>query len=120
MDLDSNKDGYIEIYDMLRYFGDENIDNLDLKKLFYEKGRVLKKGSQKSNELVDSMVVLNCSDFTRWVGESIHQREGFYFRHDSIKNPKFEQHVQKRKESMKDNIERTLTFDEEKLYKTLL
>ena len=110
----------IYVINKINSIGDENIDNLDLKKLFYEKGRVLKKGSQKSNDLVDSMVVLNCSDFTRWVGESIHQREGFYFRHDSIKNPKFEQHVQKRKESMKDNIERTLTFDEEKLYKTLL
>lgn len=45
LDLDSNKDGYIEIYDMLRYFGDENIDNLDIKKLFQEKGRMLKQGS---------------------------------------------------------------------------
>ena len=41
LDLDSDKDGYINQYDMMRYFGDENIDGLDLQKLFHEKGRVI-------------------------------------------------------------------------------
>lgn len=29
-------------------------------------------------------------DFSKWLGNSIHQSEGFYFRHDSIKNPQYE------------------------------
>jgi hypothetical protein len=82
----------------MRYFGDENIDGLDLQKLFLEKGRLIKNFSKAKSDMSESNAVLNCSDFTRWVGESIHQREGFYFRHDSIKNPKFELHVQKRNE----------------------
>jgi len=36
---------------------------------------------------------LGYSDFSKWVGNSIHQSEGFYFRHDSIKNPQFEQNL---------------------------
>ena len=46
---------------------------------------------------------LACSDFTNWVGESIHRREGFYFRHDSMKNPVFDQALQKREYEMKEN-----------------
>ena len=33
---------------------------------------------------------LNYMDFSKWLGNSIHQSEGFYFRHDSIKNPQYE------------------------------
>jgi hypothetical protein len=33
---------------------------------------------------------LSYADFSRWLGGAIHQSEGFYFRHDSIKNPPFE------------------------------
>ena len=35
------------------------------------------------------------SDFSKWVGNSIHQSEGFYFRHDSIKNPQFEKNLER-------------------------
>ena len=56
LDLDSNKDGYIEQDDILRFFGDE-IDQRDLAKLFIQKSPSGK---------------LNCMDFTKWVGESIH------------------------------------------------
>lgn len=34
---------------------------------------------------------LGYADFSKWVGNSIHQSEGFYFRHDSVKNPAYEQ-----------------------------
>ena len=35
---------------------------------------------------------LSYADFSKWMGVVIHQSEGFYFRHDSIKNPPFEEH----------------------------
>ena len=33
---------------------------------------------------------LNYYDFSKWMGDAIHIREGFYFRHDSQKNPAFD------------------------------
>ncbi len=35
--------------------------------------------------------MLAYTDFSKWVGNAIHMSEGFYFRHDSIKNPLFEE-----------------------------
>ena len=29
-------------------------------------------------------------DFSRWLGNAIHMSEGFYFRHDSVKNPQLD------------------------------
>jgi hypothetical protein len=46
----------------------------DLKKLMIEKD------SKKVGKL-------NYEDFSSWVGNSIHQSEGFFFRHDSNINP---------------------------------
>jgi hypothetical protein len=43
---------------------------------------------------------LGYADFSKWVGNSIHQSEGFYFRHDSIKNPVYENAVAKRERSL--------------------
>lgn len=69
--------------DMLRYFGDqEKIDFDDLKKLLIDKD------SQKKGRL-------SYSDFSKWIGSTINQSEGFYFRHDSIKNPSFDTSVKK-------------------------
>jgi len=63
---------------MLRFFGnDDKIDYDDLKKLITDKD------SQKKG-------MLNYSDFSRWIGSTINQSEGFYFRHDSIKNPQYD------------------------------
>jgi Ca2+-binding EF-hand superfamily protein len=36
---------------------------------------------------------LSYADFSRWIGATINQSEGFYFRHDSIKNPVFDQKI---------------------------
>lgn len=33
---------------------------------------------------------IDYSDFSRWFAGCIHQVSGFYFRHDSSKNPEFE------------------------------
>lgn len=76
--LDSDYDGFIQVEDILRHFKPEDgIDYYDLKKLMTDK---------------DSKHVgkIGYTDFSRWLGGCIHQTSGFYFRHDSIKNPDFE------------------------------
>jgi Ca2+-binding EF-hand superfamily protein len=74
--LDSDYDGFITIEDLLRYIGEGSKDfsYKDLQKV------IMDKDSSKRG-------MLCYSDFSKWVGNSIHQSEGFYFRHDSIKNP---------------------------------
>ena len=73
--LDTDYDGFITIEDLLKYFANETeIDYDDLKKLINDKD------SKKYGRL-------NYTDFSRWLGSTIHMSEGFYFRHDSIKNP---------------------------------
>lgn len=34
-------------------------------------------------------------DFCRWMGTAIEPCEGFYFRHDSVKNPQYENNIRK-------------------------
>jgi len=34
-------------------------------------------------------------DFSKWLGNAIHMSEGFYFRHDSIKNPYLDAFIEK-------------------------
>ncbi len=78
--LDTDYDGYITVEDILRSFGQENSRDFnfnDLKKLITEKDS---SGQGR----------LGYADFSKWVGNSIHQSEGFYFRHDSVKNPQYE------------------------------
>lgn len=76
--LDSDYDGYITVEDFMRFLGtDLKIDYDDLKKLIRDKD-TKKKG------------LLSYSDFSRWIGGTINQPEGFYFRHDSRKNPQFD------------------------------
>ncbi|CDW71437.1 ef-hand calcium-binding domain-containing protein 6 [Stylonychia lemnae] len=81
--LDTDYDGYITVEDILRYFGQDNKEFIfnDLKKL------IMEKDSSKQGKL-------GYSDFSKWVGNSIHQSEGFYFRHDSVKNPQFERNLE--------------------------
>jgi len=76
--LDSDYDGYITIEDILKYFGNETDLNFnDLKKL------IIDKDHNKQGRL-------GYMDFSKWLGTAIHMSEGFYFRHDSIKNPMYE------------------------------
>lgn len=41
------------------------------------------------------------SDFSKWLGSAIHMSEGFYFRHDSIKNPQYEMNLEKQDKMLK-------------------
>jgi len=76
--LDSDHDGFIAVEDFMRYLGsDLKIDYDDLKKLIKDKDS---KGRGQ----------LSYADFSRWIGSTINQPEGFYFRHDSSKNPQYD------------------------------
>ena len=84
--LDSDHDGLITNEDFLRIFGAETLADpnmvQDLKKLMKEKD------SKKLGKI-------NYEDFSAWVGSSIHQSEGFYFRHDSAINPQYDKNMRK-------------------------
>lgn len=83
LDLDIDYDGYIKPEDIARYFSNESnrIDFNDLKKLMMHKD---KKG----------LGSLDYTDFSKWMGSSIEPSAGFYFRHDSIKNPQYEKNLE--------------------------
>lgn len=82
MTLDGDHDGYITLEDILKYFGnDTDFNYQDLAKLI--------------NAKTDSgKGVLSYTDFSKWLGTSIHLSEGFYFRHDSVKNPQLDKHLE--------------------------
>lgn len=83
LELDSDRDGFITIEDILRHFGNEkDLTYNDLKKLMIEKD------ATKTGRL-------NYPDFSKWLGGSIHMSESFYFRHDSMKNPGYEKALEK-------------------------
>ena len=83
MALDRDYDGHISVEEVYRYFGnDVEIDFDDLKKLIQDKD------SRKIGQVT-------FTDFSRWLGAAIHQSEGFYFRHDSHKNPIYDVHLRK-------------------------
>jgi len=42
-------------------------------------------------------------DFSKWLGNAIHMSEGFYFRHDSIKNPKLDAFMEKQDKNKNDD-----------------
>jgi Ca2+-binding EF-hand superfamily protein len=91
--LDSDYDGYITIEDILKYFGNETDLNFnDLKKL------IIDKDHKKQGRL-------GYMDFSKWLGNAIHMSEGFFFRHDSIKNPQYERFLLKQDGKKKDDKE---------------
>ena len=86
LDLDVDKDSVISAEDIMRYFSDQDgmmFDYFDLVKVLTD----IDSKQQGS---------LNYNDFTRWMGGVIHKSEGFYFRHDSVKNPGFDQRADRR------------------------
>jgi len=87
------------VEDILRYFDSDSdkINFHDLKKLFKDKDS---KGIGK----------LGYGDFSKWVGNAIHQSEGFYFRHDSKRNPQFQVNLKR---------ERARTIEQDKVKKVL-
>ena len=56
------------------------------------------KGSKK-----DGSGQLNYCDFSKWLGNQIHLAEGFYFRHDSKKNPIYDKFLKKENKEVKRN-----------------
>jgi len=83
LDLDGNNDGFISCEDIMKHFGaDCELNVNDLKKILVD-------NSTGKNGL------LSYTDFSKWVGNSIHHIEGFYFRHDSVKNPHYEKSIDK-------------------------
>ena len=88
--LDTDFDGYITVEDLMRFLGNsENANYNDLKKL------IMDKDPEKSGRL-------GYGEFSKWLGGTIHQTAGFYFRHDSQKNPQFERHNQLHKAVLPD------------------
>ena len=82
LQLDGDHDGYITLEDILKYFGnDTDFHYQDLAKLINSKTE-------------NGRGYLNYTDFSKWLGTSIHLSEGFYFRHDSVKNPQLDKHLE--------------------------
>jgi len=93
LDLDSDYDGFIGVEDLMRHFGHEKgVNYHDLKKLVHDKDS-RKKGC------------IDYGDFSKWLGNTIHMSEGFYFRHDSVKNPQFDQNMRKKEKVMQETAE---------------
>ena len=83
LDLDLDYDGYIRPEDIARYFSNESsrINYNELKQLMVHKGK------QKG--------YLDFTDFSKWMGSAIQPSGGFFFRHDSIRNPQYEENLDK-------------------------
>ena len=76
LDLDTDYDGFITVEDILRFCGgvSKEFDFNDIRKLIQDKD------NKRQGKI-------SYADFSKWMGGVIHQSEGFYFRHDSMKNP---------------------------------
>ena len=72
--LDITRDGFIQEEEILRFVGALELDYNDLKKL------IMDNDSSKMGRL-------SYGDFCKWLGGAIQNPDGFFFRHDSIKNP---------------------------------
>lgn len=80
----------------------------DLKKLVHDKDS-RKKG------------LIDYGDFSKWLGNTIHMSEGFYFRHDSVKNPQFDSNMKKKEKMMQQSAEIIAkNIENEKLLKMVL
>ena len=80
-----DKDGQISSEDIMRYFGDAANDSFD----YVDLVKILEDLDSKKQG------TLSYNDFCRWMGGAIHSSEGFYFRHDSEKNPPFDANLTK-------------------------
>ena len=80
-----DKDGEISSEDIMRFFGDAAIDSFD----YLDLVKILADLDSKRKG------TLNYNDFSKWMGSAIQKSEGFYFRHDSIKNPPFDLNLTK-------------------------
>jgi len=99
--LDADHDGLIAVEDFLRGFGENDLNFNDLRKLIESKSKDPANRGKLSYE-----------DFSSWVGNSIHMSEGFYFRHDSIRNVPFEANQDRKDKVIEDQIMAGLSSDD--------
>ena len=92
LDMDMDYDGFIIAEDIARQFGKDNnkLDFRDLRTLI--KNRDSKRKGQ-----------IDFKDFCRWMGGAIEPSETFYFRHDSLRNPQYEDNQIKQEKNNGDN-----------------
>ena len=74
LDMDQDYDGFLTVEDLAKFLGSGTVNLRDLEVLL--KNRDTKRKGK-----------LDFKDFCRWMGPAIEPCEGFYFRHDSVKNP---------------------------------
>lgn len=83
LDIDMDYDGYITAEDIGRKFGkNKKIDFRDLRTL------IRNRDSKRKGKI-------DFKDFCRWMGSAIEPSETFYFRHDSFRNPQYEDNLLK-------------------------
>lgn len=83
--LDQDHDGFIEPKDIVASYGAHiTIEYADLVKVM-----------EQSNSRKDGTGRLSYADFSRWMGNEIHNLASFIFRHDSKKNPVQDQYMKK-------------------------
>lgn len=80
LNLDTDYDGFITAEDIARQFGKGNqkLDFRDLRTL------IVNRDSKRIGRI-------NFKDFCKWMGGVIEPTETFYFRHDSLRNPTYEE-----------------------------
>jgi Ca2+-binding EF-hand superfamily protein len=92
LDIDMDYDGFITAEDIARQFTKDNqkLDFRDLRTL-------IKNRDSKRKGKIDF------KDFCKWMGEAIQPSETFYFRHDSLRNPQYEDNLFKQDQNNGDN-----------------
>ena len=107
--LDLDHDGWIQPQDFVQAFGTHmEMPFQDLMKIMNDKS---------SKE--DGSGQLNYSDFSKWLGNSIHVTEGFYFRHDSKRNPDYDRHQSGQDQGIKRNAAEHLMGEGDVLVKLI-
>ena len=86
LDIDENYDGFITAEDLAKLIGGASGSNRYDFNLI--KTLLNLKSKNKNSKL-------SYTEFCAWLGGVIEPAEGFYFRHDSQKNPQFEKSIQK-------------------------
>lgn len=93
--IDQDHDGFIEPKDIVALYGSHiTMEYADLIKIM-----------ESFNSKADGTGMLNYNNFSRWMGNEIHNLASFVFRHDSKKNPQYEMYL-KEHEKKKGNDKR--------------
>ena len=97
LDIDMDYDGFITAEDIARQFGKDNqkLDFRDLRTL-------IKNRDSKRKGRIDF------KDFCRWMGGAIKPTETFFFRHDSVRNPQYEDNLERQSKNHGTSREKVL------------